>query len=39
MYFPVTDILNGTIFGIPKNDTINWDSAVDLIVLEKECED
>ena len=38
MYFPITDILNDTILGIPKDDTDNWDSAINTIITESECE-
>lgn len=35
MYFPIDDILNDTIFGIPKDDTNNWDSLLDALLNNK----
>ena len=34
MYCPIDDILNNTIFGIPKEDTNNWDSIINDIFKE-----
>lgn len=36
MYFPVSDILNDTIFGIPKEETADWDSAINTMITDKE---
>ncbi len=38
MYFPINDILNDTILGIPKDDTNNWDSVINSILIDRESE-
>lgn len=39
MYFPSKDILDDTILGIPKDDTINWDVIIDSILTETKSEE
>ena len=39
MYFPVNDILNDTVLGIPKTDLIDWSSAIDTVIENKESEE
>lgn len=38
MYFPINDILNDTILGIPKDDTNNWDEVINTILTDRESE-
>lgn len=38
MYFPINDILNDTILGIPKDNTTNWELAINTMLTEKESE-
>lgn len=38
MYFPVSDILNDTIFGIPKEETSDWSSAINAIIIDTDKE-
>lgn len=37
MYFPISDILNDTVFGIPKDEVEDLDSVINIILTDKEC--
>ena len=39
MYFPLEDILNDTILGMPKDNTDNWNDIIDAFIKNNKSEE